>query len=125
MPTHTDCPRQVPHLPHSWRETGGRRRTFLCGGQHGRPPAGLDVRLRPGALGPDQLARYGWRSLRHASLSCGLSAHTLKRVVDGKINPEGKVIAALMFGTGHAFDALFTVTGTDRTEPPLPVGAPG
>lgn len=111
--TREACPREVPHRPHRWRETVGRRRSLLCPGSEAVPPAGYTVRLRPDAFDPASLERYGWRSISAAGAAMGLHPSTMRRLVAGSIAPGERVIATLLMGTGVEFNTLFQVV----TEP--------
>lgn len=108
-PTETPCVRTVAHGPHHWRETGGRRRTYACPGKPAGPAQPRAVRLRRGALTPAALAGYGWPSPRAAGIAMGIAPSTLRRVIAGDIAPGERVIAALLHGTGHTFEAIFEV----------------
>lgn len=123
QPPLADCPRLAPHARHVWRETGGKRRTYTCGGAQGRAPDS-SIRLRPEAFTPEALASYGWAHPTEAAQSIGVSGSTLRRAIAGEIAPGERLIAALITGTGRTFDALFHVVSTDKREPTLPTGEP-
>ena len=115
-----DCDRPAAHGAHTWRETGGQRRTYSCGGSRGRAPDAT-VRLRPDAFTQQALASYGWASRKAAAEAVGVAPSTMRRAIAGQIAPGERLIARLIAGTGHTFDALFTVVITDRQEDRLPV----
>lgn len=107
-----DCQRPAPHAPHAWRQTkGGRgqpRRTYRCPGHTGAV-AQHTIRLRADAFTPDRLATYGWPSISAAADAVGVHSSTLRRAVAGQIAPGERLMAQLIVGTGHSFDALFYV----------------
>ena len=116
----TPCTRQAPHASHSWRETGGRRRTYACPGAKG-DPANSTIRLRPDAFTPEAMASYGWPSARQAAQAVGVAPSTLRRAVAGQIAPGERLIAALIVGTGRTFEALFQLHVDGKLHDPLPL----
>jgi hypothetical protein len=120
MPQISSCARRTPHHAHTWRETGGKRRTYSCPGLLG-DPADATIRLRNGAMSPAQMHSYGWPSLRQAAHACGVSHSQLSRVINGQVAPGERLIAALLVGTGRTFEALFEVDSISHADEPLPL----
>lgn len=118
--TMTACARQAPHAPHTWRETGGTRRTLRCPGAQG-DPAKARITLRADAFTDAALASYGWPTKSAAARALGINRSSLHRLVTGQITPGDRLIAALLVGTGRTFEALFTVEVDGRLHAPLPM----
>lgn len=116
MPTPT-CGSTAPHPPHRVRKVGGRvngrpggTRMVDCPGVDlSAILPGHHIVLRPEAFTPGRVQSYGWPSLSAMGDALGVHSATLRRAVQGKTRPGERLVAQLIAGTGHTFDALCAV----------------
>lgn len=113
----TTCGNTAPHPAHRVRKAGGTiagkrggSRMITCHGV-GVPDVlpGHHITLRPEAFTAERVASYGWPSLSAMGDALGVHSATLRRAVQGKTRPGERLVAQLIAGTGHTFDALCAV----------------